>query len=248
MARRSEDEHPPSSASNGWQAQIRREAEQLHSLAESGGLETSVQVVDLSEDWATVQMVIQPAGGPAAFRQTRLYQQTPQGWGRLAPTAEHWGRPLELESRYFIFHYFSLDAAAVEDVADELDNLYIAFCAAFFADPPDNEKIVVQVDPAQVPGEWTAHTPDNVLTTVTQAEASLRHWNHPPEQPASHHSLVVASPAATLVPADLMASDLLARSLVLTLLDNLTDRRPGAMTQGKVIVCDGKGNTYWEVP
>jgi hypothetical protein len=211
-------------ARNGWQAQIRREAEHLRVLAESGGLVTSVQVLDLGKDWAAVQVVIQPTGGAAAFRQTRLYQQTPQGWTRLAPTAEHWGRPQELESRYFIFHYFSQDAAAVEEVADDLDNLYVALYTTFFPELPDNRKRVVQVDPAQVPGELTAHTPDNVSTTEAQAEEPLLRWNHLREQPVSPHALVVASPAATLVPAELTASDLLAQSLVLALLDNLTDQ------------------------
>ncbi len=108
---------------------------------------TNIELLNLGKDWALIQVVIRIAGETVAYRQTRLYQQTSLGWVRVAPTTEHWGTSHQLESRYFIFHYFTPDAAAVEAAADRLDLLYPTLYATFFPEPPDTHKLVVSVEP-----------------------------------------------------------------------------------------------------
>src|SRR5690606_34110132 len=120
--------------------------------------------------------------GNSRYRQVRVYRETADGWVRTAPASAYWGRPQQVESRYFIVHYYSQDAAAIADAVARLDALYAKFYAAYFGDPPPNEKVAIQVDPARTPGEL-AHSASG----------------QPP--------LVVASPTATLAP--LEAGDLL---------------------------------------
>ena len=181
-----------------WQAQFLREAEHLNGDAEPGEVITEMQVVDLGQDWAVLQVVIQMAGETKAFRQTRVYQKTLLGWVRAAPTATYWGHAHQLESRYFIFHYFTRDAAAVEDAAERLDALYLALHSTFFPEPPGDEKLVIEIDPTRIPGQMSWQTP-------------------------SQGSIVLASPVATLAPVELTAADLLAQSLMLALFDQLAD-------------------------
>lgn len=182
--------------SAAWQAQLRQEATELQRWAEPDELVTNLEVVNLGYDWATVRVEVQRSDESALYRQTRVYQKSAQGWSRIAPTTAYWGRPQQLESRYFIFHYFSQDAAAVADHVERYDDLYAAFYTAFFQDSPSGEKLVVKVDPTLVPRELS-------------------------QPSALHNTLIVASQAAILAPAELSAGDLFAQSLALALFEHL---------------------------
>jgi hypothetical protein len=182
----------PLRASNNWQAQISPKAE-------AGELVTEMHLLDLASDWAVIQVVVQPSGGTATFRQTRVYQRGALGWNRIAATSAQWGWSHQLESRYFIFHYFTQDAATVEESADRLDLLYLKLHAAFFPEAPGAEKLVIKVDPAWTPWQW-------------------------PKPISSQDTLVIASPTANLVPVEMAASDLLAQSVMLALFDNFANK------------------------
>jgi hypothetical protein len=64
------------------------------------------------------------------YRQMRFYGQTSEGWQRIAPEPGLLGEWRRLETETLIFHYFDLDAAAVEEAAPLLD----AFVAGIRAD------------------------------------------------------------------------------------------------------------------
>jgi hypothetical protein len=115
---------------------------------------------------------------------------------RATPSAATWGAPRRLATGYFVFHYYTLDEAAVKQAAATLDRLYPDFYAAFFPEPPAGEKLVVEVTPEQMPGQSApSHTPGTPLVT--------------------------ASPGVYLAPATVSDADLLAQAVVLGLLDEL---------------------------
>ena len=175
-----------------WQAQFLREAEHLNGDAEPGEVITEMQVVDLGQDWAVLQVVIQMAGETKAFRQTRVYQKTLLGWVRAAPAATYWGHAHQLESRYFIFHYFTQDAAAVEDAAERLDALYLALHSTFFPEPPGDEKLVIEIDPTRIPGQMSWQTPSqgNKFPPTPEFAHDL----------CVHHQLWMRTPLDVVVP------------------------------------------------
>jgi hypothetical protein len=114
---------------------------------------------------------------------------------RAAPRAAFWGPRRRLETRYFVFSYYEQDGEAVSAAAAKLEVLYPALYAAFFTGVPEGGKLVIQVDPAQRPGEIAKRAGE---------------WD----------PFVVASPAAYRAPLDISPADLLAQSVVLALLED----------------------------
>jgi hypothetical protein len=155
-----------------------------------------VQVLDLGGDVAVVQVAVPATEGQPAYRETRVYQRANTGWVRTAPSAATWGPRRRLETSHFVFHHYDLDEAVVEVAATKLDALYPSLYAAFSPEAPRGNQRVVQVDPAQAPGQVT-------------------------ERPPGQDPFVVASPAAYRAPVTISQADLLAQSVLLVLLDDL---------------------------
>jgi hypothetical protein len=155
-----------------------------------------VELLDLADDVAVVEMTLPAVEDRPALRQPLVYQRIDAGWLRTAPTAALWDVSRRLETTYFVFRIFDQDAKAVKAAAARLDALYPTVYGSFLPGMPRGEKLMVQVDPAQPPGE-----------------IAKRATNHDP--------LVVASPAAYLAPEAISQADLLAQSVVLALLEAL---------------------------
>jgi hypothetical protein len=162
------------------------------------------ELLDLGADWALVRVVTAPAPGQPSYRQTRLYRQTASGWVRAAPSTGYWGAPRRLETDYFVYHYYTLDEAAVRQAAARLDALYPALYMAFFPAPPTGDKPIVVVTPEQTPG---------VVAWITF---------HDTADDAPRLALRLASPGAYLAPVEIRDEDLLAQALALALLDELS--------------------------
>jgi hypothetical protein len=186
---------------------------ETHSLAD-------VTLVDLGGDVAVVEVALPANEDQPALRQTRVYQRTADGWLRTTPSTASLGASRRLETSYFVFHYYDQDSEAVKAAAARLDLLYPALYAAFFPGTPggkvllppsawvdnaffpgapEGEKLVVQIDPAQPPGQVAERTTD-------------------------HDPFVVASPAAYLAPVEFSQADLLAQSVVLVLLEDFKNQ------------------------
>jgi hypothetical protein len=97
-----------------------------------------------------------------------------------------------------VFRYYAHDAQAVAEVAAQLDARYAELHRLILGEPP-SAKLAVVVDPAQEPGKIASRA----------GVAKL---------------LVVASPAVYLAPESISNAELLAQSLLLALLEELTDR------------------------
>lgn len=161
-----------------------------------------LEILNLGKDWAVIEVLIQPTVAGPTYRQTRVYQHSDRGWIQVEATAAHWGVARHLESDYFVFHYYALDEKAVIQAAAQLDALYLALNASFGGHAPGAEKLTIRVDP-----EWV---PEKVLQLSRPQQAGVS-------------EIVVASPTAMLVPADLIPSDVLLQSLVLSLFSHFTE-------------------------
>jgi hypothetical protein len=156
----------------------------------------AAELRDLDGETAVVNVALPAEGAQPALRQTQVYRQTERGWVRTAPAAADWGALGELETNHLLFRYYAHDAQAVAEVAVKLDARYAELHQLFLGQPPTRPLMVV-VDPAQAPGQ--------IATRAGVADP-----------------LVVASPAVHLAPASISDADLLAQSLLLALLDDLT--------------------------
>ncbi|MCL4833009.1 MAG: hypothetical protein KJZ86_11225 [Caldilineaceae bacterium] len=86
-----------------------------------------VEIVDfvLAGDRAMAQVRLTDRSSGAAYRESRFYRETGQGWLRSQPTAEVWGESRTLESEYFVFTYGRLDGPAVMEAAALLDRAFV---------------------------------------------------------------------------------------------------------------------------
>jgi hypothetical protein len=156
-------------------------------------LTSTVQMLALTGETAIVRLVMQPRPNQPALRQARVYQRTEFGWQRIAPTRVLWGAPRRLQTKYFDFHYYAQDEEAVTAAAATVDGFYSSLSTHFQSSMLAHVRIQVEIDPTKTYGS-IARRPN-------------------PEAP-----LVVASPATYLAPVELSEGDLLAQSVVLSLL------------------------------
>ena len=172
----------------------------LETAANLGETVTQVEIRNLGRDWAVVEVTLQPAAAGPTFRQTRLYQEGECGWVRTEIVAARWGEPREFESEHFVFQYRLLDEDAVMQAAPKLDALYLEVQQSKLVQLPTDAKTgakpTILVDPAMRPG---IIFPDNDRRA----------------------DMVVASPAAALVPSDLADGDVLLQSLVMEAYERL---------------------------
>jgi hypothetical protein len=69
-------------------------------------------------------VVKQKLSSQEAYRQTRFYRNTDEGWLRIQPDDELWGAPRRLESSHFIWSFRQNDAQVIAAVAPQIDALY----------------------------------------------------------------------------------------------------------------------------
>jgi hypothetical protein len=167
-------------------------------------------LIHLQDDLASAKFVTTARDGTPAYRQTRFYRQTAEGWQRTEPDAGLWGAPRRLESSYFIFHFRQNDAEVVAAVAPQIDALYSELQRNFGLTPDIclrpplrcgrvNEKLAIEV----------------TVERVTGAVFILR-W---PREP-----LVVPSPALYLAPVELSDAAILAQAIALPLIEYMGER------------------------
>jgi hypothetical protein len=156
-----------------------------------------VQVRDLGEDWAVINVLLRLTSSGPIYQQTRVYRDNGRGWIRAEMTPALWGQSRLLETKHFTFHYHSLDQKAVTEAAARIDTIYLTLYSAFFATQPDDEKVVVVIKPEWMPG--------------------LRSSQSQQLEP-----LVIGSPATALAPVELSAADMILQALVLELLNRLS--------------------------
>lgn len=175
---------------NGLRAAIQHGAPAAH-------LDIPLQAIKVQGEQAVAQVVIYNEHGAPAYRQTRFYQSTANGWLRTAPDAELWGAKRSLETPYFVYHFRQHDAAVVTAVAPQIDALYATLRRNFALPmPTDGKKLVLDVNLTQTPGL--------ALT-----------------QPNTDEPMRIASPALYLAPIELTDEQLLAQAIALPLLNEL---------------------------
>lgn len=162
----------------------------IETVANLGETITQVEIRTLGRDWAVVEVTLQPTPDGPTFRQTRLYQENEGGWVRGEIVAACWGAMREFESEHFVFQYRVLDEDAVMQTAPKLDALYPELLHSLVLQLPTDAKPIILVDPAMRPG---------IIFPYNDRRADM----------------VVASPAAALVPSDLATDDVLLQSLVM---------------------------------
>jgi hypothetical protein len=181
------------------QPQVQLEAQALTGLAQAppgGGAVTRLHY--LAGDISVVEVVLPATPAQPALRQTRVYQRIGPDWVRITPSANYWGAPSQWETDHLLIRYYAHDEQAVAEVAVQLDARYAELHRLFLGEPP-TQPLMVVVDPAQFPGGIAGRT-------------------------GVSEPLVVASPAVYLAPETISDAELLAQSLLLALLDDLTDQ------------------------
>jgi hypothetical protein len=155
-------------------------------------------------DQALAQVVIYTEHGEPAYRQTRFYRHTAEGWQQTAPDVALWGPVRGLETRYFVFHFRQNDAPAVIAVAQQVDTLY-ATLRRNFGLPISHDEL-----PTMFGGEKLV-----IDVSVTQTPGNILPWDRASDR------FLVPSPAVYLAPVELTDADLLAQSLALPLFEQV---------------------------
>ncbi len=152
-----------------------------------------VDIVDLFDDQAVVQVTISTGSNDDRYRQLRFYKSTAEGWLHTAPEEKWWGVERQFESTYFVFDFRKRDADVVAEVAPQVDAMYAKMRRDFGLDgTPPGGKPNIEISPTELPGA-----------------ALLR------STPADH--FVVPSPALYLAPASVSDAELVLQSLALLL-------------------------------
>lgn len=169
-----------------WSPQFQLDDEMLKGLQgddPDSHLQVNLHLLELEDEWAKAQITAQEAGNDEAYRQTRFYRHTAQGWLRTSPTAEAWGTPASLESTYFVFHFRQHDAAIVAEIAPLLDALYARIRGQFGLPPtPASAKPLVDISPTETPGasmgvntpgHYSVPSPDIYFAPVSVSNSAL---------------------------------------------------------------------------
>jgi hypothetical protein len=188
----------------------RRTAMQIAEL--DGHLDVELHTVEVQGDGASASVADQVAArvvmyteyGAPVYRQTRFYQRIGPDWRQIPPDAALWGPERSLETPSFVFHFRQNDAEVVMAVASQVDALYTTMRRNVGLPlTPSAEKLVIEV-------------------SVTQSPGNARYQPHNYERFMMADLLVVASPAVYLAPVDMTDADLLAQSLALPLITQVS--------------------------
>lgn len=162
-----------------------------------GHLDLALDTVDVQRDQAVARVVMYTEHGEPAYRQTRFYRRTEEGWQQTEPDAALWGQERSLESLFVTFYFRQQDAPAVSAVAAQVNNLYTTLRRNLGLPLKAwEEKLVINIRVTQSPGHAASQLPGS-------------------------DRLMVASPAVYLAPVELTDADLLAQSIALPLLDDV---------------------------
>ncbi|HMN27479.1 MAG TPA: hypothetical protein PKE45_04920, partial [Caldilineaceae bacterium] len=152
-------------------------------------------IVTQQGDQLVIKLIMHTKDRAQAYRQTRFYRHTAEGWQQTYPDAALWGPERSLATPSFVFHFRQNDAAVVIAVAAQVDALYRILRGNFGLPlAPTPEKLVIEVSVTQNPGST--------------------HF-------VGEDRLVVASPALYLAPVELTDAELLEQSIALPLLTYL---------------------------
>ena len=157
-------------------------------------------------------------GGTAeVYRQTRFYRETDNGWLRTRPDPMLWGQPESMETHHLIWRYRQRDQAAVAEIADQMDALYVALQQDYgLAQPLQEDRLVIDVQVDYVPGEMSSY----FLPSQSDALAPHGSAHGMPSQssPMLSHLIDVPSPSTYLAAATLTDAEILAQTVALALL------------------------------
>lgn len=91
---------------------------------DEGPVEVEVLSLNLRDNLAMARLLVSDPALPYPYREIRFYRETLEGWLRTQPAPAFWGRQERLESQHFVFHYWSLDRAAVAEASPIMDKRY----------------------------------------------------------------------------------------------------------------------------
>lgn len=124
------------------------------------------------------------------------YQHTPAGWQWASPTADLWGEPQHLTTRYVVWHYRAQDVAVVATVAPQIEALYATLRRHFAL------------------ADETLTAPLTIEVSITPPPAWRAAWR-------ARCQIVVPIPALYRSPVGLTDAELIVQAVALPLLDNV---------------------------
>ncbi|MCC6454493.1 MAG: hypothetical protein IT328_06090 [Caldilineaceae bacterium] len=156
-------------------------------------VDVDIDIVDLFDDQAVVQVTLDTGISDDSYRQVRFYKSTAEGWLHTAPDVTWWGVQRQFESTYFVFEFRKRDAGVVAEAAPQVDAMYAKMRRDFgLAATPPGGKAIIEISPTELPG------------------VAL-----PRSNPAGR--FVVPSPALYLAPATVSDAELVLQSIALQL-------------------------------
>jgi hypothetical protein len=159
----------------------------------------AVSTVEVQGEYAVARVLLYNEHGLPAYRQTRFYRRAPSGWGPTAPDPTLWGPERRLETPFFVYHFRQSDAQAVVAVAPQLDAMYTTIRRHL-----------------GLPLTLGAAKKLDIEVSVTQPPGQGLPWG------SAAAGIVVPSPARYLAPVALSEADLLAQSIVLPLIEQVS--------------------------
>jgi hypothetical protein len=182
------------------QGQVTQEYSALYADLQTGDTsahrDMRLQTVEFQGDQAIARVVTAATNGTPAYRQTRFFVHTGEGWQQTSPDPALWGPERRLETPSFSFHFRQNDAPSVIAVAPQIEALYSTLQHNFgLSFPPGVEKLVIEVRVTQTPGQVIG-------------------WFLSPIR------FVVPSPAVYQAPVEMTDTELLAQSIALPLLEH----------------------------
>jgi hypothetical protein len=157
-------------------------------------VDIALHSIEVWGEQAVARVILPGEHGLPAYRQTRFYQRTEEGWRQVAPDAAFWGPERSLATPSFVFHFRQHDALAVIAVMPRVDALYTTMWRNVgLPIVPTADKLNIEVSVTQPPGHASS-------------------WLRVAER------LHVPSPAVYWAPVEVTDVELLAQSLALPLL------------------------------
>lgn len=202
-----------SAADPSWREQLpRAQLPLLAALADapetaSGAAAIEIEFLDLRGELALAQVAVRDERLPLAYRETRFYRDTGEGWLRTAPDPAFFGESERLESEAFVFVFSARDRAAVEAIAPRLEALHNRIQTALYAPTrTDTPRRRIEIQPSTRP----------------QAEGDRR-------QPGA--AIAVPSPSLLLHPLDLSEEELLYEYIAVELIHRATWERSRSLSR-----------------
>lgn len=164
-----------------------------------------LHTVEFQGEQAVARVVTYTDHG-AAHRQTRFYRRTGAGWRQTEPDAALWGPERSLETPSLLYHFRQNDAQAVIAVTPQIEELYATLRRNF------------GLPSTQLVGQPFARIGEKLVieVSVTQPPGAALPWF------GVHDPIRVPSPAVYLAPVELTDAELLAQSIALPLIKQMS--------------------------